>query len=68
MEWRVLKKEWPTAFGVYDVTLQDFTGGRLLNVAIFRPEGNSWELLIDAHNYKNCPVIAWQERPEVYRG
>ncbi len=67
-DWNLLKNKRPHAIHHYDVTLQDIDGGRLLNVAIYRPLENTWELLIDKHNYEGCKVIAWKERTSIYEG
>jgi hypothetical protein len=68
MNWVTIRQRAPTHFDAYDVTLQDWDGGRLINVALFRPEEARWELMIDKHNYEGCKVIAWKERSEPYIG
>ncbi len=68
MDWILFRFRKPANLHHYDVTLQDLDGGRLLNVGIYRALEGTWELLIDKHNYQDCKVIAWRERPAVYEG
>ncbi len=68
MDWIISKFRKPNNFQAVDVTLLDTSGGRLLNIAIYRELEDTWELLIDKHNYQGCKVIAWKERPAVFEG
>lgn len=68
MNWISKDKAVPAKLDAYDVTLIDINGARLVNVAIFRPLNSTWELLLDKHNYQDCKVVAWKERPEPYDG
>lgn len=68
MDWIISKFRKPNNFQAVDVTLQDNDGARLLNIAIYRELQDTWELLIDKHNYEGCKVIAWKERPTVFEG
>jgi hypothetical protein len=68
MEWVSVRKKKPHNLNHFDVTLEEEGGGRLLNVGIYRPLENTWELLIDKHNYQGCKVIAWRERASIYEG
>ncbi len=68
MDWIPVRKKKPHDLHHYDVTLEDTDGSRLWNVAIYRPMENTWELLIDKHNYQGCKVVAWRERTAVYEG
>lgn len=68
MDWIPKSKRLPDRLDAYDVTLQDLDGARLVNVAIFRSENSTWELLTDEHNYRDCKVIAWKQRSEPYQG
>lgn len=68
-EWIAKSKRLPDRLDAYDVTLIEPSGdARLLNVALFRSENSTWELLLDKHNYQDCKVIAWKERSEPYQG
>lgn len=67
-DWIPTKKSVPERMEAYDVTVKEPFGGRLINVAIFRPNNSTWELLIDKHNYADCKVIAWKPRSEPYQG
>lgn len=63
MKWICSDKQLPTEFGVYDVTIEDCCSAvALMNVAMYRPKGEQWELLIDKHNYEGYRVIAWRNR------
>lgn len=68
MDWILKSKRLPDRLDAYDVTLVDPDGARLVNVAIFRSENSTWELLTDKHNYQDCKVIAWKQRSEPYQG
>lgn len=68
MEWIRRSKRLPDKLDAYDVTLQDLDDARLINVAIFRPENSTWELITDKHNYQDCKVVAWKPRSEPYQG
>lgn len=67
MEWQQFRLKKPHKWGAYDITLDD-KGARLINVGIYRPLEDNWELLIDKHNYQDCKVVAWKERTEPYEG
>jgi hypothetical protein len=67
-EWILNTKRLPEKLDAYDVTLIDPYGGRLMNVALFRPENSTWELMTDKHNYQDCKVIAWKHRGDPYHG
>lgn len=66
--WELFRKKKPHKWGAFDVTLDDGGGARLINVGIYRPLEDSWELLIDKHNYQDCKVVAWRDRPEPFEG
>lgn len=68
MDWVLFRFRKPSNLQAVDVTLEDSDGGRLLNMGIYRELENTWELLIDKHNYQGCKVIAWRDRPAVYEG
>jgi len=67
MNWTCVDREVPKEFGCYDVTIEDCCSDtRLLNIALFRPKGDQWELLLDKHNYEGFRVIAWRDRGEPF--
>jgi hypothetical protein len=68
MEWNLRRNKLPTKVDAYDVTLEDSYGARMINVAIFRPENSTWEIITDKHNYIDCKVVAWRPRLEPYQG
>lgn len=68
IDWIPKSKRLPDKLDAYDVTLVDMDGARLVNVAIFRPENSTWELMNDKHNYQDCRVIAWKPRSDPYQG
>jgi hypothetical protein len=68
MDWIPRSKKIPDRLDAYEVTLQDINGARFVNVAIFRPENATWEILTDRHAYADCKVIAWKQISEPYQG
>ena len=68
MEWIIAKFRKPAAMQVVDVTVEDPYGSRLSNVGMYRQLEDTWELMIDKHNYQDCKVVAWMERRPVYEG
>ena len=66
-DWISVRKELPKDLAAFDVTINDGYA-RLLNLALWWPQKNEWELLVDKHNYSDCKVVAWRERPKAYDG
>lgn len=64
--WYPMYLKEPPHSGVYDVTIETPDGTRLINVGYLNPQ-RKWELLIDRHNYQDCFVIAWTERPNPWK-
>lgn len=64
--WYPMYLKEPEKSGVYDVTIETPDGTRLANVGYLTPE-RKWELLIDRHNYKDCYVLAWTHRPNLWK-
>lgn len=56
----------PPCPGMYDLTIETPDGTRLANMGYLRADG-SWELYVDHHNYQDCYVIAWTERPSLWK-
>lgn len=68
MDWIPKNKKIPERLDAYNVTLEDLDGARMVNVALFRPENATWELLMEKDNYRDCKVIAWKQMSEPYLG
>ncbi len=68
MEWILKRKQLPMKVQAYEVTLEDRDGGRVWNVAVFRPENSTWDMLLDQDDFRDMKVIAWREMSEPYEG
>lgn len=55
----------PPCPGMYDVTIETPDGTRLANLGYLHPDGR-WELCVDHHNYQDCFILAWTERPTLW--
>lgn len=66
MEWTTCNKEMPEDLELVQVTIEGGDGDRYWNCGYYY-EGE-WNLVIDAHHYQDCTVIAWRERGDIYRG
>jgi len=66
MEWKKCNEEMPETLTLVDLTVEDIHNERFMNTGYYF-EG-MWNLVIDAHHYKDCVVIAWRDRGDYYRG